>query len=1007
MKREQALIGYCLLVGAIGWIWLIAVSAAFTAWPALLLFGLLALLIDFFGFRLPPADPHSLAGVVLVTMAVAVNPESAALVAALEGLFFGILLPFIYNRPRSFYGIVARPLLRSGLRGSTILLAATIARWISGGPEPNAIILIASIMLCYAVIMQTGRAIREYLQGGLSGVQTWWHTAWFSSLAVEIAPMPAAALGAAIYNQLGTLYFALFAVCLLAASFSVRRAALSLQVQRRSVSELALLNEVSRAIIRSELDVDALCDLIYREASKIVDTSSFHLGLFDGDMYTLVVRIQDRVRMPRLTVRLESRDGIVGWLRTTGRALLVQDFLEEMDRLPARPSYQSDHPPRAGIYVPLIAGDAVIGSISIQSYRPAAFNADDLRLLSLIADQAAVAIARARAFADANKRAVQLQAIQAVSERITAILNLDELLPSIARLINEYFGYQPVHVFMVDEERKRVLFRASTATDVSMADMRSLSIAMGEGVVGTAAQTASPVLVDDMRNDPKYRNLESQTRSELAVPLRVGEQIIGVLDVQSDRVNDFGPDDLFVIRTLADQIAIAIDSANSYTAQQEEAWTLNALLQITANVASANSLEELLPTMVRLPPLLFGCSRCSVLLWDRNRNLFTPMAIYGLPRHEREALINHPLELQAAPWLAEVAQAAAPMAPMILNQAQQRREELSSELQRLILPGTLLVMPLYARVNLLGLMLLDFDAPDKQFGARQRALYLGTANQMASALENALLAREAEAAARLEQELQVAREIQTALLPSHSPQIKGWEIVADWRSARLVGGDFYDFWQVLDGAEAIAPMPDGDSKDAQRLGFVIADVSDKGVPAAMFMALSRSLVRAAALDGSTPAFALERANRWITRDSESGMFVTLFYGVLDTSLGKLRYSCAGHNPPLLYRPSEDSFLELKTSGIAMGVLEEVQLGEAEVVLEVGDCLVCYTDGVTEAINLNEEQFGVQRLRDVIRKHHQLSAKQLQDAIAEAVTSFTSGQPPFDDITLLVIKRVAS
>lgn len=1005
MKREQALIGYCLLVGAIGWIWLLANSAAFASWPALLLFCLLALLIDFFGFRLPPADPHSLAGVVLVTMAVAVNPESAALVAALEGLFYGMLLPFIYNRPRNFYGVVARPLLRSGMRASVILLAAVIARSITGSHEPNPIILIASIMLCYAIIMQVGRAIREYLQGGSSGVQTWWHTAWFSSLAVEIAPMPAAALGAVIYTELGTIYFALFAACLLAASFAVRRAALSLQVQRRSVSELALLNEVSRAIIRSELDVDALCDLIYREASKIVDTSSFHLGLFDGDMYTLVVRVQDRVRMPRLTVRLESRDGIVGWLRTTGRALLVEDFLEEMDRLPARPSYQSDHPPRAGIYVPLIAGDTVIGSISIQSYRPAAFNSDDLRLLSLIADQAAVAIARARAFADANKRAVQLQAIQAVSERITAILNLDELLPSIVRLINEYFGYQPVHVFMVDEERKRVIFRASTATDVSMADMRSLSIAIGEGVVGTAAQTASPVLVDDMRNDPKYQNLDSQTRSELAVPLRVGEQIIGVLDVQSDRVNDFGPDDLFVIRTLADQIAIAIDSANSYTAQQEEAWTLNALLQITANVASANSLEELLPTMVRLPPLLFGCSRCSVLLWDRNRNVFTPMAIYGLAKQDREALIHLPLAPQAAPWLLDLANAAAPMAPMIVNQAQQDSEALSNELQKLILPGTLLVMPLYARVNLLGLMLLDFDAPDKQFGTRQRALYLGTANQMASALENALLAREAEAAARLEQEIQVAREIQTALLPSRSPQIKGWQIVADWRSARLVGGDFYDFWQVLDGAETLEPLPRVESKADQRLGFVIADVSDKGVPAAMFMALSRSLVRAAALDGSAPAFALERANRWISRDSESGMFVTLFYGVLDTSTGKLRYSCAGHNPPLLYRPSEDSFQELKTPGIAMGVLEEITLGEAEIQLEVGDCLVCYTDGVTEAINLVEEQFGVPRLREVIRTHHQQNAYDLQNAITDAVSLFTSGQPPFDDVTLVVIKRV--
>ena len=153
--------------------------------------------------------------------------------------------------------------------------------------------------------------------------------------------------------------------------------------------------------------------------------------------------------------------GIVGWMRETGRALLVEDFATEMDQLPARPRYQSERPPRAGIYVPLIAGDTVIGSISIQSYRPRAFDADDMRLLSLIADQAAVAISKARAFIEASQRAIQLQAIHQVSERITAILDLDELLPSVVQLIQEHFGYQPVHIFTLEDDGA-LSFRAST-----------------------------------------------------------------------------------------------------------------------------------------------------------------------------------------------------------------------------------------------------------------------------------------------------------------------------------------------------------------------------------------------------------------------------------------------------------------------------------------------------------------------------------------------------------------
>lgn len=1015
MSREQLLIVYCLLVGGLGWLWLLLSGSLLLAGASLIMFILLALLIDCFGFRVPPADPHSLVGIVLVTVAVALSPQESALVAAIEGFLFGVLLPFIYNRPRSFYSLLARPVLRSGLRAMSILAGAALADVILAGAQSQ-FVLILSIMLCYGVIMQLGRAGREYLQGGRSGVQIWWRTAWRSALSVEIAPMPVAALGAEIYKNLGTAYFVLAALGLFAASVSVRRAALNLQIQRRSVRELALLNEVSRAIIRSELDVSALCDLIYRETSKIVDTSSFHLGLFEGNQYTLMVRIQDRVRMPRLTVSLEAGDGIVGWMRETGRALLVEDFLEEMDRLPARPRYQSEHPPRSGIYVPLIAGDDVIGSISIQSYRPAAFNADDLRLLSLIADQAAVAIARARAFAEANKRAVQLQAIQAVSERITAILNLDKLLPSIVRLIHEHFGYEPVHIFLVDEERRRVVFRASTATGHSLAFIRSHNITIGQGVVGAAAQTGSPVLVDDLRGDTRYTSADPQTRSELAVPLRVGDQTIGVLDVQSDQTNDFGADDLFVIRTLGDQIAIAIDSANSYTAQQEEAWTLNTLLQITANVASANNFDELLPTIVRLPPMLLGCQRCYFLLWERGMNRFMPLAAYGISKEDRESFLNHPFSAGAAPLLDEISSVTGSLTPSVINQAQDHSYRFPQVIEHFG-TGTLVVLPLYARANLIGVLLLDFDLPDKQFSGRQRALYSGTANQVAGALESALLAREAEAAARLEQELRVARDIQTTLLPAKTPQLSGWQIAADWRSARLVGGDFYDFWLLpTDDQEELDETREksvGDSEidaashtpqSSTALGFVIADVSDKGVPAAMFMTLSRSLVRAAALDGSAPALALERANRWISRDSESGMFVTLFYGILEPQDGTLRYSCAGHNPPLLFRAATSTFTPLQTPGIAMGVLEEISLGQSQTTLERGDMLVCYTDGVTEAINTSEDQFGVPRLCDVIAANHAAGAEAVLRAITDAVSVFTRNQPPFDDITLVVICR---
>jgi serine phosphatase RsbU (regulator of sigma subunit)/putative methionine-R-sulfoxide reductase with GAF domain len=1005
VNRERLLTIYSLLVGGIGWIWLLFLPQPAVAPLALLLFGTLALAVDTLSFRVPPADAHSLGGLVIVTAALALGPTTAALIGAVEGLISGALLPFVYRRPPSFYLLVARPILRGGTRAAGVLLGAHLAALVTATPVDDLaatqpVALLAGIIVASMLTIQVARVGREALQGGRSGVATWWRSTWRLVLSVELAPLPFALLGAAIYKELALGYFALTGMALIATAAAVRRATLNLASQRRSVRELALLNEVSRAIIRSELNVDALCDVIYREASKVVDTSSFHLGLFDGDTYTLAVRVQDRVRMPRLSVNLAANDGLIGWIRQTGRALLVEDFTQEMDRLPARPRYQSERPPRSGIYVPLIAGETVIGSISVQSYSPAAFTASDLRMLSLIADQAAVAIARAYAFNDARQRAVQLQAIHEVSERITAILNLEELLPSVVTLIRERFQYHPVHIFTVDPNDDQIHFRATTATGDQLTRLRRLPLRVGQGVVGSAVATRAPVLVGDVTTDERYVRDSLTTRSELAVPLRIGEQVIGVLDVQSDAPHDFNADDLFVMRTLADQIAIAIDSANSYTAQQEEAWTLNALLQVAENIGRATTLPELLATVVRLPPLLLGCARCYCLLYERDDASFTLQAAYGIGPERRAALIGQVFHPADAPLLAALHVEPTPsLRPIELRDAS-AHAHLWPQLIPVVGSGSLVIVPILARTSLLAALVLDYDEPQIRLNARQANLFGGAAAQVAGALESALLAVEAEEAARLEQELRVAREIQTALLPSKLPRLSGWQIDAIWDSARLVGGDFYDFWMLRRQGQAAG----GAANDAPVLGVVIADVSDKGVPAAMFMAMSRSLVRAAALDGSAPAPAMERANRWISRDSESGMFVTLFYALLDTTSGELRYTSAGHNPPLHYHAATGAMDELRTPGIALGVIDEVHLHEASTVLEPGDVLVCYTDGVTETVNEALEAFEVDGLRAVIARHAHESATMIVQAILGAISRHSEGQPPFDDVTLVVIKR---
>lgn len=240
---------------------------------------------------------------------------------------------------------------------------------------------------------------------------------------------------------------------------------------------------------------------------------------------------------------------------------------------------------------------------------------------------------------------------------------------------------------------------------------------------------------------------------------------------------------------------------------------------------------------------------------------------------------------------------------------------------------------------------------------------------------------------RREYEMETARGIQQSFLPESPPQVEGFELAALSLPAREVGGDFYDFIPI--------------SQD--KWGLVIADVSGKGVPAALFMALSRTLVRANVMADLTASEAIQRANHLISQDARSGMFVTLFYAVLDSKRRRLNYVNAGHNPPLLLQGSAGNVILLEAKGIALGVMDDIDLEERELELASNDTVILYTDGVTEAINEKEEQFGQERLIEVAAQSTNLPARNLINRIREEVTTFAQGQPQFDDFTLVILK----
>ena len=239
---------------------------------------------------------------------------------------------------------------------------------------------------------------------------------------------------------------------------------------------------------------------------------------------------------------------------------------------------------------------------------------------------------------------------------------------------------------------------------------------------------------------------------------------------------------------------------------------------------------------------------------------------------------------------------------------------------------------------------------------------------------------------RKKAELQVARTIQESLLPRTLPTLPGMELAAKALPATEVGGDFYD----------TIPLS-GDSS-----AMLIGDVSGKGVPAALFLSLSRTVVRANTGWHDRSWEVIRDSNKMIAADAASGMFITLFFGVLDFRKRQLTYVKAGHNPPLLVHADATSE-ELAITGIALGALDSADYEERMVSLSAGDVIVLYTDGVTEAVNDRDEQFGTVRLEGIVRDAHTRPAENILDRILQEIAAFTGDTPQFDDITLMVVK----
>jgi serine phosphatase RsbU (regulator of sigma subunit) len=473
-----------------------------------------------------------------------------------------------------------------------------------------------------------------------------------------------------------------------------------------------------------------------------------------------------------------------------------------------------------------------------------------------------------------------------------------------------------------------------------------------------------------------------------SAPLRSGDLTLGILNVAGPDWSSFSPQALALLSNVGSQMGIALERARLFGLLQERRiHEQTALLNLSKQLLSHLDLEDMMDYLVGEVRHLLRADACALLLPDEESGGLVFCAASGWrsdPVAERRRV---PADERSGPGLVMRTQQLLQVEDI---QASDLELWTSDWLRAEGFRGHTLV-PLIAEGLAIGAMVLDTYQPRLMDQDEVRFLRL-MVNQAAIALEKARLRQEEIKQQKLEQELTIARQIQLTFLPKVLPLVPGWEFAAYYQAARMVGGDFYDFFEL--------PGEPG------QLGMVIADVTDKGVPAALFMALSRTLIRTTALSGRSPGVALTRANQLILKDSQTDTFVSAFYAALDTYGGKLAYANAGHNLPLWLQAATGELRELAARGIVLGVLYDINLEECEINVAPGDLLVFYTDGVTEAMDADKQVFGEDGLRAAVTAKPKASAQEVLEAIVQAVNTFTGNTPQSDDITLFVVKRHA-
>ena len=580
-----------------------------------------------------------------------------------------------------------------------------------------------------------------------------------------------------------------------------------------------------------------------------------------------------------------------------------------------------------------------------------------------------------------------IKRLQEISIKLLGELDLRELLKMILSGVVELPGAHYGHIYQYISETDRLSSWVPIRTPNGVVDVE---LGRGEGTAGKVLETGHPMNIAD------YDSWEGRSPGigqglagpVIQVPLHHGDAFLGVLSaVRQPRSKPFSNHDIALLDSFGNEASVAISNATLYDEVARAAREMTFLYETSLDLGQHLTFSDLLGTILLGAKKLVGVSDTQLLLLSPSGDSLIPSS----PIMEAEGLAPADPSVGAI----AAAQALSKREAVLIDDDQCAKDRPPRQPQGS--HSRVMAVPLQSSGEVLGVLVATREKPHKPFTQAEARLLSLFANQAALALRNSqqyddimrlyIQVKEKE---RLDQESKVAYAIQSSLLPESCPQVRDWDFAACWRPAREVGGDFYDFIPI----------------DPGRWGVVIGDVTDKGVPAALFMSLCKGLVRAYALAGRSPCEVLTLVNQQVLSQTRSGMFVTGLYGILETQKSTFTFSNGGHNLPLLRHADNGKVESIRIPGMAMGIMENSSYQDHLIRISDGDIVLLYTDGVTDATDSTGQSFGLDRLSRLLSGARVASSEELLHCLQEQIEAFVAGAKQFDDLTLVALRRLS-